>query len=284
LGLQSSVFGYLTWLADLGRIHYDDTGFTEEQVDAWKQVFAGSIFSLMGSVIALFSAFPHGMRWGEEVNDLSHRSKWQTAFMVLASITFMVGEIMLWSGQSVQDYSNYQQVQEFILPHQEVLIFGILSILSYFLQSSAIDSACCFTLAWQFSQMLLATIYEVPRLADVNNRALVRGGFAVVAAGLALLEFNVLFDSQPRLRLYRADGTSKTVITDSGVNEVGMGARTETLTAVVTDSATGDKLSVPVTVVRRPSQQLEVVAQPTVVLDGTGRSSVHAHHGSFQSL
>jgi len=270
LGLQSSVFGYLTWLADLGRQHYKDDSFTVEQIDAWKQIFAGACFCIIGSVIALCSAFPHGMQWGEEINDLSHRSTVQTVFMVFSSIVFIVGEIMLWAGQSAQDPDNYQAVQQFILPHQEVLIFGFLAILSYFLASSAIDSACCFTLAWQFSQMLLATIYQVPALDNttvtggINHQDLVRAGFGVVAVGLALLELNVLYDSQPRLRLYRPDGTSKVVVDRSEIT-----GQTQTLTATVTDPGTGQRLSIPVQVVRRPSQQgqLEVVNNPVVVMD-----------------
>jgi len=275
LGLQSSVFGYLTWLADLGRQHYDDSGFTMDQSDAWKQVLAGSCFCIIGSILALCSAFPHGMRWGEELDDLSHRSIWQTGFMVFSSSVFVTGEIMLWAGQSVQDPDNYQEVQAFVLPHQEVLIFGFLSILAYFLRSSAIDSACCFTLAWQFSQMLLACIYQVPQLNDgmtgsgVNQQDLVRAGFGVVAVGLALLEFNVLFDSQPRLKLYRPDGTTEVVVDSSGSAMGSMSPEhTETVTATVTDKATGQRLSVPLTVVRRPSQaHLEVVNSPVVVLD-----------------
>jgi len=271
LGLQSSVFGYLTWLADLGRQHYNDSGFTEDESDAWKQIFAGAVFCIVGSIIALCSAFPHGMKWGEEVNDLSHRSGWQTAFMVFASTVFIVGEILLWAGQGSQDADNYEEIQQFILPHQEVLIFGFLAILSYFLKSSAIDSACCFTLAWQFSQMLLAAIYQVPALGSdptdgasgVNHQNLVRAGFGIVASGLALLEFNVLYDSQPRLRLYRSDGTTQEIIDSSDMGQ------TETVNATIT-GADGQRLSVPVTVVRRPSQQqhLEVVGPtPVVVMD-----------------
>jgi len=251
LGLVSSVFGYLTWLADIARFNYDSNVLSSSQQMAWKQILVGSIFSITGAVIELFSSFPHGLRWGEELTDTSHRSSWQTVYMVFSSAVFLVGEICVWSGQSVQVNANYDSVQAFVLPHQEVIVFAILAVLSYFLANTAIDSAVCFTLAWQFTQMLLACIYQVPTLPGVNDRDLVRGGFGVVAVGLFLLEFGVLYDSQPRLKLYRPDGGNR-----SGAG-AGAGADKQVAT-LTTTSSDGDTLSVPV-VVRRPSTHLEVV-------------------------